>query len=934
MEYKKTLNLPATSFPMKANLANREPAILEMWETTDNYGRSIADESRPSFILHDGPPYANGDIHMGHTLNKVLKDITVRYKSMRGFWAPYVPGWDCHGQPIDHQVEKQLDGREVPAAEFRALCRDYALRFVKRQADEFKRLGIRGNFADPYLTLNHEYEATIVRVFAEMYKKGLIYEGLKPVYWCYHDKTALAEAEIEYADEPSPSIYVCFPLVSEFPALAGVKKPASIVIWTTTPWTLPANVAVAVHPTEEYAAVETAADVLIVAASLVNDVADAAGLKDTKVIATFSGKELAGLRVKHPILDKESVVVTADYVTLDTGTGCVHIAPGHGVEDYQVGQENSLPIIMPVDDAGVFTDEAGQWAGQHITKANPLIVADLDKRGLLVASGQVMHSYPHCWRCKNPVIFRATRQWFVSMEAGGVRQKALAAIKTVNWIPASGERRITAMVEDRPDWCISRQRTWGVPLPIFYCEACGEPVVTEGSLSAIEDLFRSEGADMWYVKSAREIAPADAVCGHCGGTELRKGMDILDVWFESGTSHEAVLRTRADQRWPADLYLEGSDQHRGWFQLSLLVSVGVGDAAPFKNVLTHGFTVDGQGRKESKSLGNVTNPLDLMATNGADILRLWVASGDYSSPAVAISDEIISQVGESYRRIRNTIRFLLGNLADFDPVQDAVPYADMDEIDQWAVRRTASLMSVVTTAYDAYQFHDVYRELYNYCSVDMSAFYLDVMKDRLYTYLPASRERRSTQTALREILMTLVTAIAPILSFTAEEVWQTLPESWRVVDSVHLTGMWQTITGESLEPDTMLDKWRRLIGVRDDVLKVLEAARNEKLIGNALEAKVELYSSGETLAVLEDNKKLLPMLFIVSQIDVSDAAVPSDAFPAATQPGLSIRVSKASGEKCERCWNYNEEVGADSEHPTLCPRCAATVKKWPTEGSE
>lgn len=931
MEYKKTLNLPATAFPMKANLANREPAILELWESTDNYARSIADDSRPSFILHDGPPYANGDIHMGHTLNKVLKDITVRYKSMRGFWAPYVPGWDCHGQPIDHQVEKQLKGKEVPAAEFRALCRDYALRFVQRQTDEFKRLGIRGNFNQPYLTLDHEYEATIVRVFADMFKKGLIYEGLKPVYWCYHDKTALAEAEIEYADEPSPSIYVRFPLITAFAPLAAITKPVSIVIWTTTPWTLPANVAVAVHPAEEYAAVATASEILIVAARLVDEVAAAASLNDIKVIATFSGSELAGLRVKHPILDKESVVVTADYVTLDTGTGCVHIAPGHGVEDYQVGLEHNLPIIMPVDDAGVFTDEAGKWAGRHIVKANPLIVDDLMARGLLVASGEVMHSYPHCWRCKNPVIFRATRQWFVSMEAGGMRQKALAAIKTAKWIPAAGEKRITAMVEERPDWCISRQRTWGVPLPIFYCETCGEPLVTEATLAAVETLFRNEGADSWYVKEARDIAPAGTACDKCGGSEIRKGMDILDVWFESGTSHEAVLRTRDDQRWPADLYLEGSDQHRGWFQLSLIVSIGVGDAAPFKNVLTHGFTVDGQGRKMSKSLGNVISPLDLMAKNGADVLRLWVASGDYSSPAVAISDEIVSQVGESYRRIRNTVRFLLGNLADFDPGVDGVDYEAMEEIDRWAVIRSNSLKHLVTEAFEHYAFHDVYREIYNFCAVYMSAFYLDVMKDRLYTYLPDSPERRSAQTAMSEILMTLTKLLAPILSFTTEEIWQTLPASLRDAESVHLSNWPSEDEYWDLDVDK---KWAKLIAVRDDVLKVLETARTAKLIGNALEAKVELYASGETLVLLKEYESMLPMLFIVSQTAVSDEMAPTDAVAGASQPGLSIRAARAAGEKCERCWNYNVEIGADGDHPTLCPRCAATVRQWPVKGSD
>lgn len=916
MDYKKTLNLPGTAFPMKADLANREPGILEYWEKTGGYSKSISDSGRPPFILHDGPPYANGDIHIGHALNKVLKDFVVRYKAMRGYWAPYVPGWDCHGQPIDHQVEKQLNGKTVPAREFRAMCRDYALKFVDRQAKEFKRLGVRGNFTDPYLTLNHEYEAAVVNTFAKMYRKGLIYRGLKPVYWCYHDKTALAEAEIEYEDEMSPSIYVRFPLTAPFTPLDAYKEPKSIVIWTTTPWTLPANVAVAVHPDEEYAAVRSKGEILIMAARLVPLVAEEAGLKDTEVVAKFSGRELAGLTTKHPILDKESVVITAGYVTLDAGTGCVHIAPGHGEEDYLVGQENDLPVVMPVDDLGLFTDEAGKWAGRNVREANPDIVKDLAERELLLKSGEVAHSYPHCWRCKNPVIYRATKQWFVRMDEGDLRKNALKAIKDVEWIPPGGEKRITSMVEERPDWCISRQRTWGVPLPILYCAKCGEPIITETTLQAIEDLFKAEGADSWYIKEAGDIAPVGTKCGECGHTKFLKGTDILDVWFESGTSHAAVLRTRNDQRWPADLYLEGSDQHRGWFQLSLLVSVALSDAAPYRGVLTHGFIVDGQGRKMSKSLGNVISPLDLMETNGADILRLWVSSGDYSSPAVAISDEILDRIGESYRRIRNTIRFLLGNLADFESAKDAVAYEDMTEIDRWALMRTHRLIDNVTRAYDGYRFHEAYREAYNFCAVDMSAFYLDVLKDRLYTYLTDSRDRRSAQTAMQEILLVITKIMAPILCFTAEEIWQGLPLEYRDAESVHLSD-WPEADGRYLE-EALDVKWTRLRGVRDEALKALEEARNEKLIGNALDAKVELYASGKMYEFLKENEGELPTLFIVSQVKVIKA----------DSGELTVKVAKADGEKCERCWNYSKERGRDNEHPTLCPRCAETVKNW------
>lgn len=914
---------------MKADLAEREPGILGFWERSDNYAKSIADRTRPPFILHDGPPYANGDIHMGHTLNKVLKDIVVRYKNMRGYWAPYVPGWDCHGQPIDHQVEKKLGGREVPAPEFRKLCREYALTYVDRQGEQFKRLGVRGNYQKPYLTLDREYEATIVRAFADMYSKGLIYEGLKPVYWCYRDKTALAEAEIEYEDETSPSIYVRFPLLTPFKPLVREHKPVSIIIWTTTPWTLPANVAVAVHPDEEYSAVRTGGEILIMASQLVPVVAEETGLTDVEEITRFRGRDLKGLRLKHPILDKESEVVTAAYVTLDTGTGCVHIAPGHGEEDYLVGQENDLPTVMPVDDDGIFTDEAGKWAGKHIKDANPEIVADLVARGVMLWSGKVAHSYPHCWRCKSPVIFRATRQWFVSMEKGDLRRKALAEIGKVKWIPPVGEKRIRAMVEERPDWCISRQRTWGVPLPILYCEDCGKPVVTDATLKAIEELFRREGADAWYLKEITEIVPEGTKCAGCGGLNLRKGLDILDVWFESGTSHEAVLKTRDDQRWPADLYLEGSDQHRGWFQLSLLVSVGMGDTAPYKGVLTHGFTVDGEGRKMSKSLGNVISPLDMMAMSGADILRLWAASGDYSNPAVAISNEIIDQVGESYRRIRNTIRFMLGNLNDFDPDKNVVPYQEMEEIDRWAMGRVQDLLKSVTASYDAYRFHDALRELYAFCAIDMSAFYLDILKDRLYTFLPDSRERRSTQTVLVDILKIITKTLAPVLCFTAEEIWQVMPDYYRDAESVHLSA-WPEVNEEYTDQD-LADKWTRLEAVRDEVLKALEAARNNKLIGNALEAKVEVYVKDSVLKLLQENESLLPTLFIVSQVSVEGAPKPpADAFESQTIKGLTVYVRRADGAKCERCWNYSNEVGKDKEHPTLCARCAGNVRKWPS----
>lgn len=913
--YKKTLNLPYTDFPMKADLARREPDILKFWDKKNIYVLSIKKDKEKPFILHDGPPYANGDIHLGHTLNKVLKDIVVKYKSMRGFWAPFVPGWDCHGQPIDHEVEKLLKGKKVEAKVFREKCRQYALKYVKRQAEQFRRLGVRGDYQKPYLTLDYSYEATVIRAFATLFKKGLIYQGLKPVHWCYTDKTALAEAEIEYADHETPSIYVKFPIKSRFKELEAFKEKKSMVIWTTTPWTLPANVAVAVHPDEQYSAVKRGEDIFIMASRLVPVVAEDAKLGRYEVVKKFKGKNLRGLKLTHPLMKWDSVVVTAKYVTLEQGTGCVHIAPGHGQEDYQVGLEYGLPTPMPVDDNGLFTKEAGKWAGIHVMEANASIVDDLDKRKFLLNSGTILHSYPHCWRCKNPVIFRATRQWFVSMEKANLRKKALGAIEEVKWIPSSGEHRIRAMVEERPDWCISRQRVWGVPLPIFYCTSCDEPLISEATLKAVEDVFAKEGSDAWFLRKPAEIVPAGQVCSKCGGKEFRKGEDILDVWFESGTSHAAVLKTREDQRWPANLYLEGSDQHRGWFQLSLLVSVGIGSSAPYKAVLTHGFLVDGQGRKMSKSLGNVIDPLEVIKESGADILRLWVASGDYSSPDVAISEEILERVAEAYRRIRNTARFLLGNLNDFDFSSDGVAYEEMEEIDKWALLRLHKLIEKVTRDYDRYLFHQAARHIHNFCVIDMSAFYLDVLKDRLYTAGRYSKARRSAQTALRDILISLARMIAPILSFTAEEIWQALPATFDRAVSAELAG-WpkanKTYFDEALE-----EKWDRLVKVRDEALKMLETARANKLIGNSLEAKVEVYTKGKLYDFLVANQDLLPTIFIVSQVGVHKTS----------KKERDIKISRASGAKCERCWNYSDQVGRDRKHPTLCPRCIEVVSE-------
>jgi isoleucyl-tRNA synthetase len=793
---------------------------------------------------------------------------------------------------------------------------------------------VRGNFEKPYLTLDYVYEATVVRTFARLYKAGLIYQGRKPVHWCYTDRTALAEAEIEYVDEESPAIYVRFPLKSEFNHLADFKEPKSIVIWTTTPWTLPANVAVAVHPKEQYSAVKIrpagehkGGEILIMASRLVPVVTEEANLKEYSVVKTFEGEDLKGLRLKHPLMNWHSAVVTAEYVTLEQGTGCVHIAPGHGQEDYLIGQREHLPMPMPVDDEGVFTKEAGKWGGKHVREANSMIIKDLRDGGLLLGEGKIIHSYPHCWRCKNPVIFRATSQWFVSMEKNDLRKRALRAIKEVAWFPAISARRITAMVAERPDWCISRQRSWGVPLPIFYCLECDEPLITDETLKEIEELFGHKGSDSWFDMEASEILPAGIKCASCGGDKFRKGDDILDVWFESGTSHAAVLRTREDQKWPADLYMEGSDQHRGWFQLSLLVSVGTEDRAPYGGVLTHGFTVDELGRKMSKSLGNVVDPLEVIEKSGADILRWWVASRDFASD-FAVSQEILDRIAEAYRRIRNTARFLLGNINDFDYKREAVPYSKLEEIDRWALMRLHQLIEEVTRHYDTYQFHLVFHNIYNFCVIDLSAFYLDVLKDRLYISGSTSRERLSAQTVLSEILSVLTSLISPILSFTAEEIWQFLPENMRDSVSVQVAG-WPATKKEYIDRD-LEAKWDRLLMVRDEALKALEVARTNKLIGNSLEAKVEIYSKDKLYDFLKGNESLLPSLLIVSQVEVGELSerLPKEGYQSEVIKNLAFVVRRASGEKCERCWNYSANLGTDANHPTLCPRCTGVIHQY------
>jgi isoleucyl-tRNA synthetase len=913
VDYKSTMNLPETEFPMRANLAQREPEWLRFWEELDIYRRSLeVNEGGEVFVLHDGPPYANGHIHMGTAYNKVLKDLIVKYKSMRGYWSPYVPGWDCHGQPIEHQVEKNLGPEKMAAigqAKVRELCRDYALKFVDVQREEFKRLGVRGDWDDPYLTLKPAYEAGNVKIFKKMYMDGAIYKGAKPIHWCIRCHTALAEAEIEYADETSDSIYVAFRFTDATPWDAEGKT--SVLIWTTTPWTLPANVAVTLADDADYVGVKLPdGRVLVMAEELVEGVAAVAKWEGFEVVGPrVKGSELSGLHYAQPIHEGvQGVVITGEHVDLSTGTGAVHTAPGHGDEDYLVGLKFGLPMPMPVQDDGTFDAGGGPFAGMRVWDANPVIVEWLRDRGLLVASGKIAHSYPHCWRCKQPVIFRATEQWFVSMEKTHLREKAMRAIEEVDWVPGWSINRISAMVADRPDWCISRQRAWGVPVPVFTCTKCGETVATEATFDAVIQLFETEGADAWFTKQPAEYLPADTACPRCGGgvNDLKPEDDIVDVWWESGVSHTSVLEARPELHRPAELYLEGSDQHRGWFQSSLLTSVGAYDVAPFERVLTHGFIVDGEGRKMSKSLGNVISPLDVIAKSGADIVRLWVCASDYSQD-VSVSDEILERTGEAYRRIRNTFRFLLSNLADYDPSM-ALPWEELLELDRFALTQLSDLVAKVTASYDDWRFHQVFHAVHGYCVTELSSFYLDVLKDRLYADAADSRGRRSAQTVLAEVLLALVRLMAPVLSFTTEEVWQFMPASLHGgIDSVHLGG-WPTVEVPA-EAEALREAYTVVLEVREAVTKALEDARNGGVLGKSQEAVLDITLPADKHAVLEARgAEALAEMFIVSAVKLSIG------------PDVQVQVGRADGEKCPRCWNWR-----DLGDSGLCARCEDVV---------
>jgi isoleucyl-tRNA synthetase len=920
LDYSKTVNLPKTDFPMRAQLPQREPEQLRFWEKINLY-RLVQEKNagKPKFILHDGPPYANGDIHLGTSLNKVLKDFIVKFYSMAGYDAPFVPGWDTHGLPIEQQAIKHLglDRRAIGPVEFRRYCRDYALKFVEIQREQFKRLGVRGDWSRPYLTLDPEFEAVQIEVFAEMVKKGFIYRGRKPVYWCTHCQTALADAEVEYESEVSPSIYVKFP-VNDGQGVIPEEK-AFVVIWTTTPWTLPANQAIAVHPDYTYVLVEGGAERWVMAEALWEGVLATAG-RSGEVVARFAGKELEGVRCRHPLFERESLVILGDLVTLDQGTGCVHIAPGHGLEDYEVGQRYGLAVVSPLDDEGRFTEEAGEWTGLFYREANPAIVERLRERGYLLYDGRVEHQYPHCWRCKKPVVFRATEQWFASVD--GFRQKALEAIEAVKWVPEWGRERMSHMIAERGDWCISRQRVWGVPIPVFYCDQCGEVIMEENTIYYVRDLIRRHGSDIWFSEPPSALLPPGYRCPGCGSAEFRKETDIMDVWFDSGCSHLAVLEGREELRWPADMYLEGSDQYRGWFNSSLCTSVAVRGESPYRTVLSHGYVVDEEGRKMSKSLGNGIEPSEVVEELGADVLRLWVASADYRRD-VAASPKIFQQMADAYRKIRNTFRFLLGNLYDFDPVQHSVSRDEMEEIDRLMLSRLQRLIRRVTELYRSYDFHLVYRHIYNFCVADLSAFYLDVLKDRLYCEAADSLKRRSAQTVLYELAHVLVRLLVPILAFTTEEIWQHLPKPAGAPVSVQLTSWPQA--REDWVDEALESRWERIILIREEVDKGLEEGRRNKVVQHSTQAAVELFAEGELASFLKEVHPLLAPVFLVSQVEVREDPPAADAWPGQKVPGLFLRVKPAPGRRCARCWLYSPQVGEREDFPEVCPRCARVL---------
>lgn len=954
LDLKSTLNLPKTEFPMKANLPQREPERLKQWEAMRLYERiHETHKGEPIYVLHDGPPYANGPIHLGHALNKILKDFIVKVRTMAGFDSPYVPGWDCHGLPIEIKVDDDLGRKklEMDPMQVRDACRRYAEKYLILQRNQFERLGVFGRWDDPYSTMSPQYESVVLDTFFSFYEQGLVYKGLKSVYWCIHDKTALAEAEVEYEMHTSPSVWVRYPLTSDAgkidAALAG-KPNVATIIWTTTPWTLPASMAVTFAPNEEYVALDSGEWIYIVAKALAQQTIEKCSLAGAKEIATFPGSKLEYATFAHPFLNRTVLGVLGDYVTMDTGTGAVHTAPAHGADDFQTGVKYGLDLTCNVDDAGILRNGLPEYNGQQVFKANPLIVELLKSRGVLLGFERIEHSYPHCWRCHNPIIFRATEQWFISMEGkipgGTLRSRSLEEIAKVKWDPAWGEERISNMIATRPDWCISRQRVWGVPIAVFRCEDCKEFLNDKAVNRAVVDLFAREGADAWYKRSAEEVLPAGTKCAKCGRTKLHKEMDILDVWFESGCSQAAVLGREPGLPWPADYYLEGGDQHRGWFHSSMLCAVGAKGGTPYRGCGTVGWTLDPQGRAMSKSLGNGVDPVEVAEKLGAEIVRLWVGSVDFREDVMA-SDELMKRIADSYRKIRNTFRYILGNLATrdlditrdedghlvttsieigFDPAKDGVGFAEMDPLDQYILLRAAEVTKDVRGHYDTFTFHKAYQRLNDFCIVDLSAIYFDVLKDRLYTSAPKSHARRSAQTALWRLGDALVRLMAPIISFTADEVWEFLPKLRGSPDSVHLTLFPEArnLTSDlpaGFDAQGLVAEWSSLLSVRDEALKALEGARAEKQIGGSLEAQLHLTATEPLYSLLDRHRDQLRYLFIVSDVVLDKAAATNG------DTGLQIKVNKAPGAKCERCWNYSVHVGEDKTYPTVCERCSAVL---------
>lgn len=918
VDYNSTMNLPKTDFPMRGNLPQKEPEMIKRWQDQKLYQKLMEkNEGLPLYVLHDGPPYANGDIHMGTALNKVLKDIIIKYKNMSGYKAPYIPGWDTHGLPIELKAMKKVGVENINSAlDLRKVCKEFALHYVDVQRNEFIRLGSIGDYEHPYLTLQPKHEAEQIRIFGEMAKKDFIYKGLKPVYWCPECKTALAEAEIEYAEDPCNSIYVKFKVEDDGGKLAALNTELDktyFVIWTTTTWTLPGNLAICLGPEYEYVAVHANGEYYIMAKELVESAMKAAKITEYTVSeASLKGKELEYIKYRHPFIDRVSPIIVGDHVTLESGTGCVHTAPGHGVEDFEVCVNHypEIPIIVPVDGDGKLTEEAGEFCGLTTGDANKAILTKLTELNALFAVENIIHQYPHCWRCKSPIIFRATEQWFCSID--GFKEDACKAIDTVQWIPEWGGDRIKGMVMDRSDWCISRQRTWGVPIPIFYCKHCGKPIINEDSINAIANLYEKEGSDAWYKYEANEILPEGFKC-ECGCTEFTKEMDIMDVWFDSGVSHAAVCNEEHGLRWPADLYLEGADQYRGWFQSSLLTSVAAKGRAPYKAVCTHGWVVDGEGKAMHKSLGNGMSPDEVTDKYGADILRTWVASSDYHAD-IRISQDILKQLSDAYRKIRNTARFILSNLGDFNPDTDSVSVEKLDGIDKWAMARMDEIIEKCKAAYDKFDFHIVYSTMRDFCTIDLSNFYLDILKDRLYVEKADSESRRAAQTVIYNILRTMTLYLAPVISFTAEEIWGYMPRSEKDdAESVFFNKLPEK-SGVSADEEFM-EKWEKIDELRDIVNKALEEARGQKLIGKSLEAKVTLNCGRDWYEFAKSVENDLVAAFIVSAVSVEKSEF----------DGVDVKVEVAPGEKCERCWTHSDTVGKCAEHPTLCARCAEIV---------